>query len=142
MDTNVILRFANTLDVNHSLVTSAIRKLLDQNNECVITSQVIIEFWVVATRPTNVNGFGWSVEQVKASVDRLLDRFPLLEDCPEIFPIWLELVSISSLKGKRIHDIRLVAVMLAYGVNHLLTLNPSDFAVTSFITVVHPQMVQ
>jgi predicted nucleic acid-binding protein len=139
LDTNVVLRFANTLDARHSLVVRAIGGLLEQNNECVVTAQVLIEFWVVATRPTTVNGFGWSVEETKASVDRLLYLFPLLEDCSEIFSTWLELVSTNNIKGKQSHDIRLVAVMLAYGVDHLLTFNPNDFAIVSNITVIHPQ---
>ncbi len=41
--------------------------------------------------------------------------------------------------GKRTHDARIVATMLAHEITHLLTFNPSDFAVTSSITIVQPQ---
>lgn len=142
LDTNVVLRFANTVDPDHALVISAISKLLEQNSECVITSQVLIEFWVVATRPTTVNGFGWSAEQTRVSIDRLLNVFPLLEERREIFPIWLQLITASNIKGKRSHDIRLIAVMLSHSVDHLLTFNPTDFTIASNIAVVHPQTLQ
>lgn len=103
---------------------------------------MLIEFWVVATRPTTVNGFGWTIEQANNSIERLLDRFPLLEDRSEIFSIWLQLISDNRIQGKRAHDIRLIAVMLAHDIDHLLTLNPNDFAVEASISVIHPLMVQ
>ena len=41
--------------------------------------------------------------------------------------------------GKRTHDARIIAAMLAHGITHLLTFNPSDFAGISSITIIHPQ---
>ncbi|CAD5968904.1 hypothetical protein PCC9214_03678 [Planktothrix tepida] len=43
--------------------------------------------------------------------------------------------------GKRTHDVRLIAVMLANNITHILTFNPSDFALTSRITVICPQQL-
>ena len=63
----------------------------------------------------------------------------MIEESPQIFPNWLDLVTTGKVMGKRTHDARLIAVMLAGGITHLLTFNPSDFAVTSSITVVRPQ---
>ncbi|GAP97535.1 PilT protein, N-terminal [Leptolyngbya sp. NIES-2104] len=113
-----------------------------QGNQCVLTPQVLIEFWVVATRPTSVNGLGWSVDQTQNRINELMTGFALLEERPEIFPLWFRLITENNIQGKRAHDIRLVAVMLAHGIDHLLTLNPNDFTVTAPIMVVHPQTVQ
>jgi hypothetical protein len=41
--------------------------------------------------------------------------------------------------GKRTHDVRIIAAMIANGITHLLTFNPSDFIGISDITIVHPQ---
>jgi len=41
--------------------------------------------------------------------------------------------------GKRTHDARIIAAMLANGITHLLTFNPSDFTDISSITTIHPQ---
>jgi len=38
-------------------------------------------------------------------------------------------------------DTRLVALMVAHGITHLLTLNPTDFARYSEITAVTPQEI-
>ncbi|HTL89130.1 MAG TPA: type II toxin-antitoxin system VapC family toxin [Leptolyngbya sp.] len=142
LDTNVVLRFSNPLDAQHTLTTDAVSRLAEQGNECVLTAQVLIEFWVVATRPLDVNGLGWSMERVQSNVAELLNGFSLLEDRSEVFPNWLELVSANNIKGKRSHDIRLVAVMLSHNVDHLLTFNPDDFAIALPITIVHPQRLQ
>lgn len=139
LDTNVVLRFCNPSDTQHSLATDSISYLLTQGDECFLTAQVIVELWVVATRLVEVNGLGWTVEQARSIIDQLLNRFPLLEESQQIFSNWLELVTVNGVIGKRTHDIRIVATMLACEITHLLTFNPSDFAVTSSITIVRPQ---
>lgn len=139
LDTNVVVRFCNPSDMQHQLATDAVSRLLMQSDECLLTSQVIVEFWVVATRPTQVNGLGWTVEQTRSTIDQLLNRFPLLDESPQIFPNWLNLVTTNRVMGKRTHDARIVAAMLANEIMHLLTFNPSDFADISSITITHPQ---
>ncbi len=47
LDTNVILRFCNPSDVQHRLATDTVSLLLAHGDECLLTAQVIIEFWVV-----------------------------------------------------------------------------------------------
>lgn len=111
LDTNVVLRFSNPSDEQHGLVTEAVATMLSQADECYLTAQVLIELWVVATRPSDVNGLGWSVERTRSIIDQLLERFPLIEDLPEIFTNWLNLVTANQIKGNRTHDARIVAVM-------------------------------
>jgi predicted nucleic acid-binding protein len=141
LDTNVILRFCNPSDVQHDVATEAISYLLNQGDECFLTGQVLIELWVVATRPVEVNGLGWTTEKTRQIIDELLNRFPLLEESPEIFFTWLDLVTTNQVMGKRTHDARLIAVLLANNITHILTFNSSDFAVKSMITVICPQQL-
>ncbi|MEM9155813.1 MAG: PIN domain-containing protein [Cyanobacteria bacterium P01_F01_bin.33] len=141
LDTNVILRFSNPSDSQHDLATEAVATLLLQGNECYLTAQVLIELWVIATRPVDVNGLGWSVEQTHDVIEQLLDRFPLAEETSHIFPSWFSLVTDNQIKGKRTHDARIVAVMLTSGIRNILTLNPNDFSGVPGISIVHPQQV-
>jgi predicted nucleic acid-binding protein len=104
----------------------------------VITLQNLIEFWSVASRPTEANGLGWSVETVRQEIDRLLALFPLLDDTGDVFTHWLQLVSAYRVIGRRVYDARLVAAMLTRGVTHLLTFNRDDFRQFAMITVVTP----
>jgi predicted nucleic acid-binding protein len=139
LDTNIVMRLCNCSDLQHKLATNAVSRLLMQSDECFLATQVIIEFWVVATRPTEVNGLGWSVEQTRSMIDQLLARFPVLAESRQIFTNWLNLVTTNRVMGKRTHDVRLVAAMLANEMTHLLTFNPSDLAGISSITLTHPQ---
>ncbi len=40
---------------------------------------------------------------------------------------WLDLCTRHAVRGRQAHDTRLVAVMLAHGITHLVTLNAGDF---------------
>ena len=88
---------------------------------------MLYEFWSVGTRPLSVNGFGCDSRRTRSEVERLLVRFLLLPDTPEVFSHWLELVTNHDVKGKQVHDARLIAAMKAHGLEHLLTLNAEDF---------------
>jgi predicted nucleic acid-binding protein len=139
LDTNILLRAADVSSATHSLANNAIDQIIVDGNECVITSQVLIEFWVVATRPTDVNGLGWSTLQTKNYVNDLLNNFTLITENIDIFPNWLQLVTDNNIKGKRTHDLRLLAVMKVHNISHLLTFNPRDFIQLPEITIIQPQ---
>ena len=138
-DTNILLRLSDRISANYALARDATYILIDQGHKCCLTSQIIIEFWVVATRPTGVNGLGWTPERTKNQINQFLNRFTVLEETPEIFTLWFQLVSDYNIKGKRTHDIRLLAVMKAHNITHLLTFNPDDFLPLPNIIIVQPQ---
>ncbi|MCZ7671733.1 MAG: type II toxin-antitoxin system VapC family toxin [Chloroflexi bacterium] len=141
LDTNIILRFSNPSDAQHELVANSVAAILANGDECYLAPQVLIEMWVVATRPTDVNGLGWSTTYTRNIIEQLMQRFPIAEELPQLFPTWLELVSTQQISGKRTHDARIVALMKTASIEHILTLNPSDFSNIPDITVVHPRNV-
>jgi len=134
-----VLRFSNPSDVQHALVVEAVAVLLAQGDECYLSPQILTEMWVVATRPTDVNGLGWSTDYTRKMIDDLLERFPLADETPQIFYDWLDLVTQNEIRGKRTHDARVIALMQSAKIDHILTLNPSDFSGVSDITIVLPQ---
>ena len=137
-DTNVLLRLADPASEQHAVATQALARLLSQGDEVDVTPQNFIELWAVATRPVEANGFGWTSERTAKEVTDLQERFPVLPDSPEVFMRWFELVKRLPVHGKRVHDARLVAVLQAHAVEHLVTFNPSDFAVFSFLSLTDP----
>lgn len=141
IDTNIALRLSNTADTNHGLVLEAVATLLEQSNECFLMTQVLIEFWVVATRPVDVNGLGWTIEKTRSEIDQLLERFALVDEAPEVFSNWLGLVTEYEIMGKRAHDGRLVALMRIAQISHVLTLNSKDFSGFSDVTAIRPQYI-
>lgn len=139
IDTNLLLRLADPESLQHSVATLALARLLGQGDEVCLTPQNLIEFWAVATRPVDANGFGWSRERTAQEVTDLQRRFPMLPDSPEIFPHWLELVRRLPIHGKRVHDARLVAVLEAHAIEHLITFNTADFTVFPSLSLIDPR---
>lgn len=137
-DTNLLLRMADPASPQHPVATDALARLLRQGDEVFLTSQNFIEFWAVVTRPVAANGFGWSSERASREIAELQERFPLLPEIPKIFPLWLELVKQWPVHGKRVHDARLVAVLKAHSILHLITFNTADFTAFPFLSCVHP----
>ncbi|HMB27172.1 MAG TPA: PIN domain-containing protein [Blastocatellia bacterium] len=138
LDTNLLLRLSDGASPDQALADQAIKRLHLRGDWPCLTAQNLIEFWAVATRPVNANGFGWDTQKTRVEIDQLLSKFPLLDDTPAILTNWVNLVATHDVKGKKVHDARLVAVMLAHSVTHLLTFNTSDFINYPGITLVHP----
>jgi predicted nucleic acid-binding protein len=141
IDTNVLLRGAVNTSARNPAAAGAIAALLAQGDELLLAPQVLVEFWSVATRPVDVNGFGWPIEMVRGQIDGLLDQFPLLPDTPAVFGEWLTLVTQHRAIGKQVHDTRLVALMNIHQIPRLLTFNTSDFRGYAAITPVSPEDV-
>jgi len=141
LDTNVWLRAVQPPAPQHAVAVNALTTLLAQGDDVYITTQNIIEFWSVATRSADANGLGWSVAQVQLEVDRVRALFPLLDDTTAILNHWLTLVTTHGVVGRRVHDARLVAVMLAHNLGHVLTFNADDFRRFPEIVVVDPAEV-
>jgi predicted nucleic acid-binding protein len=138
LDTNVVVRLMEPSAAEHVQVENAVRSLIAAGNTLVLAPQVLTELWVVATRPMEVNGFGWPPSKAADVVARLRMQFPLLDEGPPAFERWLALVASAEVRGKRAHDARLAAVMLSQEVTHILTLSTADFDGLPSITAVHP----
>lgn len=104
----------------------------------MIVPQVIYEFWVVATRPVEVNGLGFSAEQAEAKTAANLALYSLYRDDEFLFDVWRSLVNLHGVIGKLAHDARLVAAMVRHGTTHLLTFNDQDFSRFNEISVIAP----
>jgi len=142
VDTNILAR---TVHKNHPMqpvAKGAINKLLDQGKTVCVLAQSIYEFWVMATRPMEANGFGMSVVEVQTKVADFETLLTLKTDRPEIYAEWKRLVTQYAVTGKPAHDARIAAAMKVHGINNLLTFNVGDFKRFQQITVVSPTEVQ
>jgi predicted nucleic acid-binding protein len=142
VDTNILLRYSNTADVNHALAKQAVDTLLASGERLHYTQQNRREFWNVCTRPTVVHGLGLTVVQAVAWLHRIDSLVTRLPDVPATGPEWDRLVTQYQVIARAVHDAQLVASMIAHGITHILTLNVGDFArYAAEVTVVHPQDV-
>jgi predicted nucleic acid-binding protein len=138
VDTNLLLRSAEVGHPMHDEAVSAVEMARQEGEPVYVTPQNLIEFWAVATRPVERNGLGFTIEQSDSELLRLQTLFPVLPESPAIYPEWHRLVVTYRVAGHRMYDARLVASMIAYGVDRLLTFNVDDFRRYGEIHVVHP----
>lgn len=149
LDTTILVRWANRRDPLRPLALTALRRLKQQGRALFVTPQNMIEPWNVLTRPVSVGGLGLSPAQAALIVRRIRRLFSWLPDTPAVFDEWLRLVETVGVSGRQVHDARLVAVMRAHGITHILTFNDADFrryetlppALGNSIVVVNPQDV-
>lgn len=142
-DTNVLLRLAVPADPHYALVRSALRRLGERAEQLCYTSQNLVEFWNVCTRPSSARGgFGLSLRETDAAA-RMVERLGiLLEDSAKVHNEWRRLVVAYEVSGVQVYDARLVAAMNVHGIRYLLTFNTTDFKRYPGITVVHPRDVR
>lgn len=129
VDTNILLRRAQTDHVMHSDASQSVAELLQSGTTLFITPQNLYEFWTVATRPTTSrNGLGWTTQQCAVEIEQLLKTFVLVLDTPNLYHEWYRLVSTYNVNGVAAHDARLVAAMKLHNIEEILTFNTGDFA--------------
>jgi predicted nucleic acid-binding protein len=142
VDTNLLLRLAQPHHPLNTVARAALNALRHRGEDLCLTPQNLIEFWGVATRPVaSLNGLGMTPDEADRELTQLEGFFRLLPDVSSIYPNWRRLVVAARVSGRQVHDARLVAVMLAHRISHLLTFNTGDFTRHKGITVTHPQDV-
>jgi|SRR5581483_2208943 len=142
IDTNVFLRAAKRNDPARQLVLEALRKLRKNNETLCYTTQVLVEFWNVCTRPpTARGGLGLSCQATERKIRIIEKWFHLLPENLATHQEWRRLVVAHSVQGVQVHDTMLVAVMQVHNVLRLLTFNGDDFRRFPGVTVLSPSEV-
>lgn len=142
VDMNILARSIHEGHPMQQTTRNAIKTLLDRGETVCVPAQSLYEFWVIATRPLEANGFGMSASEAQIRLAEFEARLSLKTDQPEVYAEWKQLVTQHAVMGKPAHDARLVAAMKVHGITHLLTFNGSDFKRFQNITVVSPTEVQ
>lgn len=125
VDTNVLVRLAVPADPRHLSARRAIEALGEEN--LYAASQNFIELWNVTTRPVENNGLGQTTTVADQMLRSFEQAFSLLSEPAETYDHWRDLVVRFSVSGVKVHDARLVALMLANGIVRILTFNAADF---------------
>jgi len=127
LDTNVLLSATAPFRSLHRAALAVINDWPNQGLVLAVSSQILREYLVVATRPIEVNGLGLSTEDALANVTAFRGRIRLLEDGEPVWDRLRALVAAYGCKGKQIHDANVVACALTSGVTKLVTANAGDF---------------
>jgi len=139
LDTNVLLRAAQPSLPLAADVRDSLSALVAAGVRLCLVPQNLYEFWVVATRPVNLNGFGLDTKSATRLAEECLQNFTLLKDERGIFATWFDLVDRHAVVGKLAHDARLVAAMQRHSLVNLVTFNKSDFSRFPLISTFSPR---
>jgi predicted nucleic acid-binding protein len=142
VDTNVLLRLFRKDDSQYQLVKAVLGELNCQGAGLYFSLQNIAEFWNACTRPPERNGYGLPIDETNQCVEELERTMTFLPDNGQVYSAWRRLVIAYNVRGVQVHDARLAAIMQAYGLNRILTLNQQDFLRYPGIQAVHPNQVQ
>jgi predicted nucleic acid-binding protein len=73
IDTNVLLRSVQPTHPMHPRAVRALEVLMKRQEPLVVALQNVAEFWNAATRPTDKNGLGLTIEEAQANLRRSKD---------------------------------------------------------------------
>jgi predicted nucleic acid-binding protein len=105
----------------------------------VFPAQVVREFLAVATRPVSANGLDMALADALDNVREIRRVIRLLPEEKPLLPTFLSLLAATPCRGKRIHDVHIVATAIVHRVNAIVTLNAEDFsAFRSHVDVLEP----
>ena len=127
IDTNIVLRSADRLHPASPRAPGAMKILFTQGYRLCVAKQTLIESWVVATRPRDVNGFGFSAQVAAEGISKVKRLFFLLAETDDIYPAWEKLVVSNNVLGRNAYDARLVAAMQVHSISRILTFDTGDF---------------
>ena len=111
--------------------------LFRRGDRLCVARQSLLEAWVVATRPRDVNGFGYSPRFAADGLSRVKRLFHLLADTDDIYMEWEQLVITNQVSGKAAYDARLVAAMNIHRIGGILRFNVDDFRRYPVIKIMH-----
>ena len=106
-DTNTLLRRTQPKHPSHTPAVESIAQLVGAGETSYFTLQIMSEFWNVATRPVENNGFGFSIAATLTEVQKIERFLFLLPDLPAVYAEWKRLVVKHNILGSKVHDAKL-----------------------------------
>jgi len=141
VDTNILLRTQFDKSIHMTNASRALAELRRRGKHLATTIQNLAEFWNVSTRPETANGHGLSREETLKRLEYFERSLTVLSESRESYSHWKKLIVDHDVRGTKVHDTRLVSVMLAFEIHTILTFNTADFVRFAGIVALHPDHV-
>jgi predicted nucleic acid-binding protein len=140
VDTNIILRAHHREMDNHQAALALLDRMWDNNVELWISRQIIREYLVQVSN--NRNKVMLNSKAMIAQMDMLQSTFHVADETLAVTAKLRELIDRFPTGGKQVHDANIVATMIIYNINTLLTSNLSDLErFDTLVTLVSPDDV-
>lgn len=126
VDTNILLRAIIPRMELHYDAEALVQRMWADDIELWISRQVLREFLVQATHP---DSFRPSLTQVELGrqIETINSLFRIADETKEVSAHLWGLIRNHRVSGRQVHDANIVATMLVFGIDTLLTHNRKDF---------------
>lgn len=125
LDTNVLLRATISPFPDYAIVKPFVDGYIARGDELWISGQVVREYFNQTTRPQSFMK-PLDAAQIDAQYKKLRAVFKIATETEAVIEQFVKLLQTHPTGGKQVHDANLVATMLVYGIDTLLTINVSD----------------
>ena len=126
IDTNILVNARFPSAAEHHVAREALTQAALSHERITISRQVLREYVAAITRQPDWQSI-ISRSEIVDDIWSMLDAFEVLENGPEVTRIFTDLLLEVDLAGRQVHDINIVATMLAHGEQRLLSLNARHF---------------
>jgi predicted nucleic acid-binding protein len=128
LDTNILIHGNQETSPHYTTITQRLIEFADNNEELAICPQVLYEFYVTATRPSDSRGgLGMSNDEALEQIQKFQSIYNFINDPDNLFTTWTQLMINYGAMGTSGHDARLVAFMQVHAIEHIYTMNPKHF---------------
>ena len=124
-DTNIVLRAFHDSFIEHLRIRVHFDQFITNGTPIYISRQVIREYLVQATHPRTFV-VPLSIEEINKHLQQVTRICTVLDETQQVTEKLMELIAEYPTRAKQIHDANIVATMLVYGIDTLLTLNVDD----------------
>jgi predicted nucleic acid-binding protein len=138
IDTNILLTATDRARAAHKQSQDLLRRGLNGELRLFACGQILREYLVVATRPTENNGLGLQPKKAIENIRSFRRCLRLLDENNATTQRLELLIAEYGLKGKRIHDANIASIMIENGLRQIFTLNPGDFKTFAEMQVNQP----
>lgn len=125
VDTNVLLRATITSFPHYTTVKPFLDGYIKAGDELWISGQIVREYFNQTTRPQTFMK-PMDATQIDVQYKRLRAVFKIANETEAVIEKFISLLKTYPTGGKQVHDANLVATMLVYDIDTLLTINIDD----------------
>ena len=125
VDTNVLLEATDEGRRFHAQAQSLFRNASDEGVDLV-----------VATRPIENNGLGMATELALENVKRFQKRASLVAETLQAGELFVEWAGKYRIRGKRLHDLQILATASVAGMHALISANEKDYPDSTPLTII------
>ena len=127
VDTNVLLEASDEGRPLHARALELFEYAPEDGLDLFIGTQVVREYLVVATRPIENNGLGMDVADAIGNIRAFEKRASMVAETLQAGRTFVEWATRYQMRGKRLHDLQILATAVMAGMDALVTANERDF---------------